>query len=130
LDLVAGGVQLLRLADADEVQLPGLGDSRTVGGIVVTVLAVRDIDDLTVVDVALQGSPGGPEVNGGDGWTLLRRTTFGPVSAPPEAGVACGTITVTETETRCSVTFAAPGDDGRFLAYRRGDVEARWALDG
>ena len=131
--LVAGGIQLFRLADDDPVELPGIGDRRVVEGVGVTVVAVDAVDGRTVVTVSLSAS--GPDAadavgaDAGEGWTLLRGDITGPVEVPAGAGIPCDAVTVAEVAAECVVAFAPAAEGDRYLAFRRGDVEARWALD-
>ncbi len=128
--LVAGGIQLFRLSDAEEIELPGLGDRRAVGGVEVIVENVGETGSLTLVAVSVQATGTGVTGPAGDGWTLLRRTTFQPVAVPEGTGTpACSEIELSPEPQECVVAFEAPGDDARFVAYRRDGVEARWALD-
>jgi hypothetical protein len=128
--LVAGGIQLIRLSDSEPVQLPGLGERRTVSGVDVRVVSVTAIAGTTVVAVELQAAPEAAGGSAGEGWSLLRRSIFAPVAPPAgAAGTPCEALTLAAAVQRCTVAFEASGDDDRFLAYRRGDVEARWALD-
>lgn len=129
--LVAGGVQLFRLADAERVELPGIGEARTVGGVEVVVTGVSEFDELTVVAVelsAVDDAAVGASV--AEGWTLLRGTTSTPVDATPGvAGTACDQVVLAVAPVSCVVVFNPPGAGDRYLAFARGGVEARWALD-
>ena len=126
--LVAGGIQLFRLKGADRVELPGLGQARDVNGVRVTAVALRDVSTTTVVEVELAALDSSTTGSAGDGWTLLRRTTFAPVGVPSGAGTPCATVTLSVTPQRCVVAFDAGASGDRYLAYHRGPIEARWAL--
>lgn len=128
--LLAGGIQLFRIADDDPVELPGLGDARTVSGVEVTVVNVGETGDATLVEVSVRATSPDVTGNAGEGWTLVRGNPFSPIDVPADAGaVACSTVELTADAQDCVVAFAAPGNDARFLGYQRGSVEARWALD-
>ncbi len=131
--LVAGGIQLFRLADDEPVELPGLGAQRVVSGIAVTVVSVEDLEGRTVVTVELaaSGADAAPALRapGGEGWSLLRGTISSPVDVPAGGGTPCTDIAVTDRPQRCVVAFAPPDEGVRYLAFSRGGVEARWVLD-
>ncbi|HAP76123.1 MAG TPA: hypothetical protein DCR14_08585, partial [Acidimicrobiaceae bacterium] len=53
--LVAGGIQLLRIAGQEETTALGIGDSGRAGEVTVTVLAFGERDGFAVVDVTVGG---------------------------------------------------------------------------
>ncbi len=124
--LLAGGLQLLRIAnqDADDEQYHEPGDAVDVGDLVVVVLSSTESDGISVVSVRVGG------VSDADGTDEFRLVVPGERLEPSGRGDGqCGATTVAEHE--CVLTFNvgdAPGG-ARILLYRRGDDVARWALD-
>ena len=122
--LVAGSVKLFQTAQKPvEVQLLALGDSVTLGDMTVSVTALRDIDDRTLVDVTMVGVA---EAQAMDGWKLLSVGKLtDPVLLPVGAGTEC-TLTQLEITLVCTVAF--PVSEGtRTVAYVRAGEQRQWA---
>ena len=122
--LVAGSVKLFQTAQKPvEVQLLALGDSVTLGDMTVSVTALRDIDDRTLVDVTMVGVA---EAQAMDGWKLLSVGKLtDPVLLPVGAGTEC-TLTQLEITLVCTVAF--PVSEGtRTVYYVRAGEQRQWA---
>ncbi len=133
--LVAGGVQLFRVAGTDPVELPVLGESRTLGGVTVSVVAADLADDLNVITVELRAvDDTAVGADAATGWTMLQGTgrPTGPIGGPAADGSSstpsCSTIRLTTTSQRCTLGFAG-GTGDRYVSYSRSDVLAQWAID-
>ncbi len=122
--LVAGSAKLFQTAQKPvEVQLLALGDSVTLGDMTVSVTALRDIDDRTLVDVTMVGVA---EAQAMDGWKLLSAGKLtDPVLLPVGAGTEC-TLTQLEKTLVCTVAF--PVSEGtRTVYYVRAGEQRQWA---
>ena len=122
--LVAGSAKLFQTAQKPvEVQLLALGDSVTLGDMTVSVTALRDVDDRTLVDVTMVGVA---EAQAMDGWKLLAAgKVTDPVLLPVGAGTEC---TLTQLEITLSCTVAFPVSEGtRTVAYVRAGEQRQWA---
>jgi hypothetical protein len=122
--LVAGSGKLFQTSQQPvEVQLLELGDSVTLGDMTVSVTALRDIDDRTLVDVTMVGVA---EAQAMDGWKLLAAgKVTEPVLLPVGAGTEC-TLTQLESSLACTVAF--PVSEGtRTVAYVRAGEQRQWA---
>lgn len=122
--LVAGSAKLFQTSQQPvEVQLLELGDSVTLGDMTVSVTALRDIDDRTLVDVTMVGVA---EAQAMDGWKLLAAgKVTEPVLLPVGAGTEC-TLTQLESSLACTVAF--PVSEGtRTVAYVRAGEQRQWA---
>ena len=122
--LVAGSIQLLRIATQDETELLGIGDTGAAGEAVVQ---VRDYDNESVegfdlVEVALSGVD---DPQGLDAFTL--RAPGGKFSVSSDV-TSCVGFTAVPTE--CTLAFAtadtAVGD--RQLVLERGGDKVVWDL--
>jgi len=122
--LVAGSAKLFQTSQQPvEVQLLELGDSVTLGDMTVSVTALRDIADRTLVDVTMVGVA---EAQAMDGWKLLAAgKVTEPVLLPVGAGTEC-TLTQLESSLACTVAF--PVSEGtRTIYYIRADEQRQWA---
>ena len=122
--LVAGSAKLFQTAQKPvEVQLLALGDSVTLGDMTVSVTALRDIDDRTLVDVTMVGVA---EAQAMDGWKLLSAGKLtDPVLLPVGAGTEC-TLTQLDKTLVCTVAF--PVSEGtRTVYYVRAGEQRQWA---
>jgi hypothetical protein len=122
--LVAGTIQLLRLANEDTgADLHAVGDSVRVGDLDVTVLSFTDSDGTATAEVRLGGvdDPAGVD----DFRLVVPGRSLAPTGQGPDD---CAGTTVAVAE--CTVTFdtSAASGDGRVLLYRRGDDVARWQV--
>jgi hypothetical protein len=106
-----------------EVQLLELGDSVTLGDMTVSVTALRDIADRTLVDVTMVGVA---EAQAMDGWKLLAAgKVTEPVLLPVGEGTEC---TLTQLENTLACTVAFPVSEGtRTVAYVRAGEQRQWA---
>ncbi|MEZ5257542.1 MAG: hypothetical protein R2705_11800 [Ilumatobacteraceae bacterium] len=142
--LVAGGIQLIRISRNDQLTLPTMGEWRTVSGVEVAPVDVAESDGLTIVTIRFRTSPDVPAGPIGE-WTLVRNSLFAPDALPrcsPRLGrtrtrhrnrAVRGLCDPTRRgrvhRRRVSAGVRTPGDTARYLAFARGGVEARWALD-
>ena len=122
--LVAGTAKLFQTSQKPvEVQLLALGDSVTLGDMTVSVTALRDTADRTLVDVTMVGVA---EAQAMDGWKMLAAGEVSdPVMLPVGAGTECTLTKLAETLT-CTVAF--PVSEGtRTVAYIRAGEQRQWA---
>lgn len=122
--LVAGTAKLFQTSQKPvEVQLLALGESVTLGDMTVSVTALRDIADRTLVDVTMVGVA---EAQAMEGWKMLSAGEVSdPVMLPEGAGTECTLTTIAET-LECTVAF--PVSVGtRTVAYIRAGEQRQWA---
>ena len=122
--LIAGTAKLFQTSQKPvEVQLLALGDSVTLGDMTVSVTALRDTADRTLVDVTMVGVA---EAQAMDGWKMLAAGEVSdPVMLPVDAGTECTLTKLAETLT-CTVAF--PVSEGtRTVAYIRAGEQRQWA---
>ena len=122
--LAAGTAKLFQTSQKPvEVQLLALGDSVTLGDMTVSVTALRDTDDRTLVDVTMVGVA---EAQAMDGWKMLAAGKVSdPVMLPIDAGTEC-TLTQLDKTLVCTVAF--PVSEGtRTVAYIRAGEQRQWA---
>ena len=122
--LIAGTAKLFQTSQKPvEVQLLVLGDSVTLGDMTVSVTALRDTADRTLVDVTMVGVA---EAQAMDGWKMLASGEVSdPVMLPVGAGTECTLTKLDETLT-CTVAF--PVSEGtRTVAYIRAGEQRQWA---
>jgi hypothetical protein len=122
--LAAGTAKLFQTSQKPvEVQLLALGDSVTLGDMTVSVTALRDTDDRTLVDVTMVGVA---EAQAMDGWKMLASGKVSdPVMLPIGAGTEC-TLTQLDKTLVCTVAF--PVSEGtRTVAYIRAGEQRQWA---
>jgi hypothetical protein len=122
--LIAGTAKLFQTSQKPvEVQLLALGDSVTLGDMTVSVTALRDTADRTLVDVTMGGVA---EAQAMDGWMMLASGEVSdPVMLPVGAGTECTLTKLAETLT-CTIAF--PVSEGtRTIAYVRAGEQRQWA---
>ena len=122
--LIAGTAKLFQTSQKPvEVQLLALGDAVTLGDMTVSVTALRDTADRTLVDVTMVGVA---EAQAMDGWKMLAAGEVSdPVMLPVGAGTECTLTKLAETLT-CTVAF--PVSEGtRTVAYIRAGEQRQWA---
>ena len=122
--LIAGTAKLFQTSQKPvEVQLLVLGDSVTLGDMTVSVTALRDTADRTLVDVTMVGVA---EAQAMDGWKMLASGEVSdPVMLPVGAGTECTLTKLAETLT-CTIAF--PVSEGtRTIAYVRAGEQRQWA---
>ena len=122
--LIAGTAKLFQTSQKPvEVQLLALGDSVTLGDMTVSVTALRDTADGTLVDVTMVGVA---EAQAMDGWKMLASGEVSvPVMLPVGAGTECTLTKLVETLT-CTIAF--PVSEGtRTVAYVRSGEQRQWA---
>ena len=122
--LIAGTAKLFQTSQKPvEVQLLALGDSVTLGDMTVSLTALRDTADQTLVDVTMVGVA---EAQAMDGWKMLASGEVSdPVMLPVGAGTECTLTKLAETLT-CTVAF--PVSEGtRTVAYIRAGEQRQWA---
>ena len=124
--LVAGSLQLLRLADkSDSTPDLRVGDTAKAGDLTVTVLSAEETDGRMRVVVRTSGVD---DPLGFDAFELLAPPVRLPAMGGDEAG-ACTELTVAEQS--CTLTYDTSGasrDGARVLLLRRGEDQRRWAL--
>ena len=121
--LIAGTAKLFQTSQKPvEVQLLALGESVTLGDMTVSVTALRDTADRTLVDVTMIGVA---EAQAMDGWKILASGEVSdPVMLPVGAGAECTLTKLAETLT-CTVAF--PVSEGtRTVAYVRSGEQRQW----
>lgn len=121
--LVAGTLQLLRLAGQQETTTLGVGDTGRAGDAVIVVTDYREDATHAVVTVTLSGVDD-PEGISGFGLANVSR-----IAAPTGEGDAACTA-LTREEVTCTLTFSTDGFDGpsRQLVFRRAEEQVRWKL--
>ena len=122
--LAAGSAKLFQTSQKPvEVQLLALGDTVTLGDMTVSVTALRDTADRTLVDVTMVGVA---EAQAMDGWKMLAAGEVSdPLMLPVGAGTECTLTKLAETLT-CTVAF--PVSEGtRTVAYIRAGEQRQWA---
>ena len=122
--LIAGTAKLFQTSQKPvEVQLLALGDSVTLGDMTVSVTALRDTADGTLVDVTMVGVA---EAQAMDGWKLVASgKVSNPVLLPVGEGTECTLTKLTEI-LACTVAF--PVSEGtRTIAYTRAGEIRQWA---
>ena len=122
--LIAGTAKLFQTSQKPvEVQLLALGDSVTLGDMTVSVTALRDTADRTLVDVTMVGVA---EAQAMDGWKMLASGQVSdPMMLPVGAGTECTLTKLAETLT-CTIAF--PVSEGtRTVAYVRSGEQRQWA---
>jgi hypothetical protein len=122
--LIAGTAKLFQTSQKPvEVQLLALGDSVTLGDMTVSVTALRDTADRTLVDVTMVGVA---EAQAMDGWKLVASGKVSdPMLLPVGEGTECTLTKLTET-LACTVAF--PVYKGtRTIGYTRAGEIRQWA---
>ncbi|MBI4934561.1 MAG: hypothetical protein HY828_11825 [Actinobacteria bacterium] len=121
--LVAGTVQLLRLANQDKATVLAIGESATAGDARVEVTAYDEADGIAVVTVSLSGVD---DPDGLQGFTLVGA---GAVSEPSGTGDdACTGFTVEPVSCTLSFATTAMKTADRLLVFTRADQTVRWKL--
>lgn len=127
--LIAGGIQLLRLANEDDPAPPrSIGDSAQLGDAVVTVVGYEVVGDAIAVTVTLSGVD---DPDGLNGFTLLApgaATSVDATVATASNTPACSGFTMAPVT--CVLWFAADDLEGsdRQLVFQRAADYARWRL--
>lgn len=123
--LVAGGVQLFRLANQDPPKPPlAIGETGTAGDVNVTVDDVVVTGTAIVVTVTLKGVD---DPTGIDGFSLVApNKRVAPATESDEA--ACTVLTVAPVT--CTLNFPTDGLTGsaRQLLFIRAEDQVRWKL--
>jgi hypothetical protein len=122
--LVAGVVQLLRIAGQDETaEFSPLGSEVRVGDLEVVVDSYDESGGTAEVAVRLGG------VDDPDGAADFRLVVPGEVLAPTGGGdEACGAVTVDPEACRLRFDVGDAAGGVRVLRVERGDDDARWEL--
>ena len=123
--LVAGGLQLLRIANEESAgdEYHALGQAVEVGDLTIVVESFSEASGVATVAVRLGG------VDDRDGSAAFRLVVPGEVLVPNRGGDdACGATTVAEQS--CELTFGVADVAGGawILKYQRGDESAVWEL--
>lgn len=124
--LLAGGLQLLRIAnqDTDDEDYHDIGEAVAVGDLTVVVESWEETDGTATVAVRLGG------VDDADGTAEFRLVVpEHSLEASGRGDGQCGATTVADQ--KCQLTFDigdAPGG-ARILLFRRGEDVARWTLE-
>lgn len=126
--LLAGGIQLLRVADdGDAAPALSVGQEARVGDMRVTVLSAIEREATMLVHVGLIGVD---DADGASGFRLVAPGgALAPTAVPSEEGEPCA-ATREATETRCVLAFDTAGAEGaaRVLLYQRAGETQRWDL--
>ena len=121
--LVAGTVQLLRLAGQETAKILAVGDTGTAGDAKVLVQRFDEADGVATVTVTLSGVD---DPKGLEGFTLV--VPEATVQPNQRGGKACTGFTVAPVT--CTLTFGTAdvkaGD--RLLVFHRAAETARWKL--
>jgi hypothetical protein len=126
--LVAGGIQLLRIADTDDrtVEVLAEGESATVGS--VTVAVEGSGRDGAVITATVRLSAAEETSVPRSSFTLLAGGRLHRALASEGASGCPSQVTVGRTPTSCDVAFE--GDDGTAtLAFSRDGEQAQWRLE-
>jgi hypothetical protein len=121
--LIAGTVQLLRLAGQETETILAVGDAGAAGDAKVLVTAFDEVDGVATVTVTLSGVD---DPKGLDGFTLV---VPGATVQPNQRGAdACSGFTVAPVT--CTLTFGTADvkDGDRLLVFHRAAQTARWKL--
>jgi hypothetical protein len=121
--LLAGGFQLLRLANQSTPAALLVGSSGSAGDATVTVVDFHEADGVAVVTVTLSG------VDDPAGLDGFRLQTVNELLVPNQRdGKACTGITLAPAT--CTLTFGTSGAKGasRQLVFRRAAQQVRWRL--
>jgi hypothetical protein len=119
--LLAGGLQLFRIAGNDPSTALALGDTGTAGDAVVKVEAYSEIDGFAVVTVTVSG------VYDADGLDGFRLRAPNDLVAPGAASTCAG---LTRQPTTCEIVFPAATLEAtdRQLVLQRGEDRVVWNL--
>ncbi len=118
--MLAGGVKLFQVSqDKVTVEVLALGASQTLSDMTVTVSAVEQLSDETLVTVSMVGVEGADAF---EGWRLL---AGGEVLAPETNVERCSPVSATQS-TQCVVTFP-PSSGSVTVAYLRAGAQSQWA---
>jgi hypothetical protein len=118
--MLAGGIKLFQVAqDKVTVEVLRLGTSQTLSEMTVTVSAVEQLPDETLVTVSMVGVQGADAF---EGWRLL---AGGEVLAPETNVERCSPVSATQS-TQCVVTFP-PSSGSVTVAYLRAGAQSQWA---
>lgn len=122
--LVAGTVQLLRLAGQHTTTILEVGSTGHAGDAVVVVTGFAERDGRAVVAVTLSGVD---DPAGLDGFALAGVSKVA-VPLPAEGEQACTGFTIAKVD--CTLTFSTEGFEGgsRQLLFRRAEEQVRWKL--
>ena len=120
--LLAGGIQLLRIANQKPTPSLGVGDSGTAGDVTVSVDEFTQDPQFATVTVTLGG------VDDPNGLSGFRLVAPGDTVEYVPAESTCTGITVDEVT--CTLAFPASQLDGsdRQLVFRRAGDQVRWVL--
>jgi hypothetical protein len=121
--MLAGGFQLLRLANQSTPAALSVGSSGSAGDATVTVVDFHEADGVAVVTVTLSG------VDDPAGLDGFRLQTVNELLVPNQRdGKACTGITLAPAT--CTLTFGTSGAKGasRQLVFRRAAQQVRWRL--
>jgi hypothetical protein len=118
--MLAGGVKLFQVSqDKVTVEVLALGASQTLSDMTVTVSAVEQLPEETLVTVSMVGVEGADAF---EGWRLL---AGGEVLAPETNVERCSPVSATQS-TQCVVTFP-PSSGSVTVAYLRAGAQSQWA---
>lgn len=128
--LLAGTIQLVRLAGQAESATLGIGDTGNAGDAVIVVDAYAEDATQATVTVTLSWK-GANDAPGLDGFGLANVAKVAPVDASEGAGsgdAACTAFTAEPVQ--CTLTFSTEGFEGpsRQLVFRRAEEQVRWKL--
>lgn len=120
--LIAGGIKLLLVADAQPPAHLALGATSAVGDMSVTVVAFEQIKGLALATVSLSGVE---DADGATTWVFgTAEAQLKPVAPPSGAGEECG-ATKQAQKTTCVLAFETTATTG-VLRYQRAGEVRRW----
>ena len=121
--LLAGGIQLLRIANQDEPAAAlGFGDTGVAGDAIVVLRGISEPDGLILVEVTLSG------VDDADGLAGFGLVAPGARAEVLVAESSCSGLTLAEST--CTLAFSSVGmkGDSRQLVFTRAEETVRWVL--
>ena len=122
--MLAGGVKLFQTANNDKkVEILAVGQEAVLGDMTVSVKAIIQGDQETIVTVQMMGVDG---ADAREGWRLLTGSTvLQPAKQTSQSGVSCGTVSV-DIPVQCDVVFA-PTTGRITVAYLRSGLQRQWS---
>jgi hypothetical protein len=126
--LVAGGIQLIRVAGQEEASPSrSIGERVEVGDMTVVIDSAEEVDGVLRVDMTIGG------VDDPDGGSTFQLVVPGAGVIDPAQSDEPGSCAATQVEAApCHLRFGVADVDSavRTLRYQRGEDSARWLLNG
>jgi hypothetical protein len=131
--LVAGGIQLFRIADArdEPIEVLTVGEAGTVQGVTATVAGVQRAGPIVLaVSVAASSASSGVDDLASAWLVTSDGRAHEPVAVPEGAGTSCSADPLPAgASSSCVLAFEA-ADGEAFARFRIGDEVLVWGLDG